>query len=623
MNYKKGGRRKNYSSRKNKSNKNTLPENMSGKQDNKKRQRKEITGSDDQLSPSARASAPKKMIQQTCWDDSPTHRLRSASWENIIQPTPGAPASNLRSSSNLFQNQGNTGTVHPTLSNQHSDQFVPEYMKASGQGRHGHDQAKASQNKNKEENKVPPQNGEISLSDVMCKLEKLEGLSTMVQKIDDMAEDLKVLRDIKETMAEMRQDLSEVQDKVQHLEDKVSTLEEKAQNNEHSHQLLAKEITDMKSQINVQGVNQSPASVMEWGFLKMEAALRRQNLIIEGVKESHTERENTAYNQVHSFIRNTLGIKGVEVDMAYRLGQPRRGSSNPRPILVRFTRLGDRMEVWAAKTRLSNQANNVHTIKEDLPAQLRPVQASLLRVAQIAKKNPDKYTNISVKDFKLHLNGQTYGVEDLESLPRDLRPSFTSTPGNVQVVVFFGKDSRFSNHHPSAFTVGERGYSTVEQYLAYHRAILADREDLGVRVMASAHPLEAKRVLNILGASLDQEAWEEQRKDILFTGLMAKFSQNPELREYLLSSTNRQLGEASTNRTWGIGMTLADKNRFNTRFWRGGNLQGKTLMEVRDRLQPEIPPQMEMDNPVDTGGNIEVQTTNAKQTKAVTTENTA
>lgn len=605
------------SSRGSKPNRDSQLEKMAGQQDNKKRPRTDVSGAEDSLSPSARASAPKKMSQHSSWDDTPSHRLRSASWETNKESQSGAPATNLRSSTTIQQNLGKTGTVPPIISNTFPNQFLPEYMKEPRQGPQGTKPLGSTQNNQGDrvgEKDPPPGEGAgISLLDVMSKLEKLEGLSSLANKIDDMAEDLKLLRDIKETTTEMRQDITEVQGKVQHLENKVSALEDNAVNEEQNRQLLAKEILDLKSQLKDQGNNRGqgngqPTTLQsEWDLIKnkMEAFQRKQNLIIEGIRETRSECNNTVYTQVHSFLRNTLGIREVVISMAYRIGQPRAESSNPRPILIRFPHPEDRMQVWAARSRIHNRPNNNFIIREDLPFQLRSVQASLLRVAAIAKKHPDKYENVSVKDFRLHLNGNTYGVEDLEKLPRDLRPSFTSTPGNVKVVVFFGRASRFSNHYPSNFTVGDMSYNTVEQYLAHNRAILAAREDLGRRAMASPDPLESKRVLNILGAMPDQESWEQQRRDILFTGLMAKFSQNQDLKDYLLSSTDRQIGEASTNKTWGIGLMLTDRNRLNTKLWRGNNLQGRTLMEVRESLQANRPNTSEETRPADAEADME------------------
>lgn len=102
--------------------------------------------------------------------------------------------------------------------------------------------------------------------------------------------------------------------------------------------------------------------------------------------------------------------------------------------------------------------------------------------------------------------------------------------------------------------------------------------------MASDNPVEAKRVLSALHGDKSDKLWANQRRDILFDGLMAKFQQNDELKRYLLSSRQRKLGEASRNKEWGIGLTLADYGRLNPMNWLGENLLGTTLMEVRNRL---------------------------------------
>lgn len=205
-------------------------------------------------------------------------------------------------------------------------------------------------------------------------------------------------------------------------------------------------------------------------------------------------------------------------------------------------------------------------------------------MVQEAKKCPDRYRQVAIRDFQLFLDGKFYGADELETLPDELRPSTISTPGNKQVVVFFGKDSKFSNHHYATFTVEGVAFTSIEQYLAFSRARISQRSDLAERAMASDDPVEAKRVLHLLREEPSQEEWETQRRDILFKGLLEKFSQNPDLREYLLSSEDRILGEASRNRVWGIGLTLTDRYKLNLRHWNGENLLGNTLMEVRQFL---------------------------------------
>ena len=82
-----------------------------------------------------------------------------------------------------------------------------------------------------------------------------------------------------------------------------------------------------------------------------------------------------------------------------------------------------------------------------------------------------------------------------------------------------------------------------------------------------------------------QKRWDEKCCQIVIEGNIAKFSQNEELKAFLLGTGNRVLVEASPlDRIWGIGMAENDNNIENPFFWKGTNFLGFALMEVRDRL---------------------------------------
>ena len=58
--------------------------------------------------------------------------------------------------------------------------------------------------------------------------------------------------------------------------------------------------------------------------------------------------------------------------------------------------------------------------------------------------------------------------------------------------------------------------------------------------------------------------WNGVRQIIIFEGLMAKYSQNPELGEKLKATGNAILAEAAVNdRIWGIGLSMKDPNQNN------------------------------------------------------------
>lgn len=64
-----------------------------------------------------------------------------------------------------------------------------------------------------------------------------------------------------------------------------------------------------------------------------------------------------------------------------------------------------------------------------------------------------------------------------------------------------------------------------------------------------------------------------------------KFSQDEELKEFLLSTENRIIVEASpVDFVWGIGMAEDDPNAEFPLKWKGPNLLGFVLMEIRDEL---------------------------------------
>jgi ribA/ribD-fused uncharacterized protein len=69
-------------------------------------------------------------------------------------------------------------------------------------------------------------------------------------------------------------------------------------------------------------------------------------------------------------------------------------------------------------------------------------------------------------------------------------------------------------------------------------------------------------------------------------GNLHKFSQDENLKEFLLNTNERILVEASPmDKIWGIGLAADHPNIENPILWKGENLLGFALMEVRDELR--------------------------------------
>jgi ribA/ribD-fused uncharacterized protein len=78
---------------------------------------------------------------------------------------------------------------------------------------------------------------------------------------------------------------------------------------------------------------------------------------------------------------------------------------------------------------------------------------------------------------------------------------------------------------------------------------------------------------------------DSNREHIVYAGCRLKFSQNPELKEFLLSTSDMLLVEASPyDNIWGIGLNERDAFSIPPSQWPGQNLLGKCLMGVRGAL---------------------------------------
>ena len=99
------------------------------------------------------------------------------------------------------------------------------------------------------------------------------------------------------------------------------------------------------------------------------------------------------------------------------------------------------------------------------------------------------------------------------------------------------------------------------------------------------HPMKAKQLgRQVLG--FDPEIWDNHKYEIVKKANYHKFSQHQELKDFLLNTKERIIVEASPrDRVWGIGMSEKNEKANNPSLWRGHNLLGFALMEVRDELR--------------------------------------
>ncbi len=131
-------------------------------------------------------------------------------------------------------------------------------------------------------------------------------------------------------------------------------------------------------------------------------------------------------------------------------------------------------------------------------------------------------------------------------------------------------------------------FSSMEQYMMYRKACLFKDSVIAKEILATNDVAKIK-ALGRQVSGFDEIIWNGMRQVIVYNGLLEKFRGNETLRNKLLATEDAILAECAVNdRIWGIGLSMKDENRFDMSRWRGHNLLGFTLMEVRKKLFSEI-----------------------------------
>ena len=79
--------------------------------------------------------------------------------------------------------------------------------------------------------------------------------------------------------------------------------------------------------------------------------------------------------------------------------------------------------------------------------------------------------------------------------------------------------------------------------------------------------------------------WKNEAKQIMTHGLKAKFEQNPICAQTLKSTKNSRLVEASPyDSLWGVGLALKNKDLAQPDLWKGSNLMGTLLEDLRNSI---------------------------------------
>lgn len=139
-----------------------------------------------------------------------------------------------------------------------------------------------------------------------------------------------------------------------------------------------------------------------------------------------------------------------------------------------------------------------------------------------------------------------------------------------------------SNWYSSDFEMDGIRFCMMEQYMMYQKAITFRDMVTAEKILNETDAACIKQYGREV-ANYNDVVWNGVRQIIVYNGLTAKFSQDRELCKKLKATGTATLAECAVHdRVWGIGISMMDSDRLDISKWKGQNLLGFTLMQVRD-----------------------------------------
>ena len=304
----------------------------------------------------------------------------------------------------------------------------------------------------------------------------------------------------------------------------------------------------------------------------LESYTRRNNVKILGLKESKDEN-----------CRDTVITLLAEANICLAPTAHRIYSSTmPRPIIVQFLFADKKQLLLKSCEKIKERAKI--TVVDDIPDELRAARKILSPILYKAKADFGD-GRARIRGNKLIVNDRVYSVNDLESLPQQLRPSNVFTRSKDNSVAFYTKMSPFSNHFQSNFRIEGIEFNCCEQFYMYSKALHFNDKQQADNILKATDPVIQKRLGSKI-ARFKKDVWNKRSQSVMETGLFAKFKKNPSLKDILLSTDEKILIEANKyDRYWSCGLPLFDNKIWSQKEWKGQNTLGQLLMKVRERLK--------------------------------------
>lgn len=154
-----------------------------------------------------------------------------------------------------------------------------------------------------------------------------------------------------------------------------------------------------------------------------------------------------------------------------------------------------------------------------------------------------------------------------------------------KVIAFYGYRDYLSNHYSCSFHWMGKKFNSAEQAFMWFKASKFGDHEIADKLLQETFPPRCKK-LGRQVRNFNETTWTDVKGPMMENILMAKFRCNEALKHRLLNTEGYILVEASPGDTyWGVGMDENNSDISDTRNWKGRNVLGHVLMNVREMLK--------------------------------------
>ena len=172
---------------------------------------------------------------------------------------------------------------------------------------------------------------------------------SQVQKLDLIEKKLDRLETIEREVTKIKTDLKEYKESLTYTQGQLADACEEVESVKLKMQQSDERANKLESKVvDLEGRNKD----LESKIIRQEAYSRRENVLIDGIMESHNE---NCTERVQQLFRD-MGVGVCDLQRCHRIGTRSAHQNRPRTIIARFVKFADKMKVMKSGNKLSGRA---------------------------------------------------------------------------------------------------------------------------------------------------------------------------------------------------------------------------------------------------------------------------